>query len=270
MNRTARFILWGQLLAAVVLAFVLSAAAPSATPTRAAYTPDRWGTPEGTVIQQGEFLLAFDGRTRCPRWTLELLTAKTVKHNASRQDKFSPPAFVPQEFRPALRDYAGATANGQPLDRGHCAPAADFAHSQQAEDATFSLANMTPQNATLNRGLWKQLEKEIRDQADGKTLVWVVTVPLFAPDKDGNVKYGTVGDTHVAVPTGYAKAILVLHVDQNLPADLPAWIVPNKVPPANAATSDYCVTVDELERAAGLDLWADLEKETQDRLEAHK
>ena len=43
-------------------------------------------------------------------------------------------------------------------DRGHMAPASDFASSQDLMDSTFTYANTLPQHKHLNRGSWKNLE----------------------------------------------------------------------------------------------------------------
>lgn len=47
-------------------------------------------------------------------------------------------------------------------DRGHMAPAADFAHNDAQYKSTFTMANISPQAPFLNRGIWERLESWIR------------------------------------------------------------------------------------------------------------
>lgn len=47
-------------------------------------------------------------------------------------------------------------------DKGHLAPAQDFAWSRAAMLATFDYCNALPQAPALNRGAWKKLETKVR------------------------------------------------------------------------------------------------------------
>lgn len=48
------------------------------------------------------------------------------------------------------------------FDRGHLVPAEDFANSKAKLESTFYYINCVPQTVTLNRGIWKKYETEIR------------------------------------------------------------------------------------------------------------
>lgn len=47
-------------------------------------------------------------------------------------------------------------------DKGHLAPAADFAHSRNEMQITFDYVNCLPQTPRLNRGEWKRDETKVR------------------------------------------------------------------------------------------------------------
>lgn len=47
-------------------------------------------------------------------------------------------------------------------DKGHMAPAADFAHTRKEMAATFDYVNALPQTPALNRGEWKRDETRVR------------------------------------------------------------------------------------------------------------
>jgi endonuclease G len=222
---------------------------------------ERFGVPEGTVIKQGAFEFAFDGRTREPRWTLELLDRATIDNGkAVRDESFTSDQRIYKPLRVSDADYDQAG-----YDRGHLAPADDYGHVDDHR-ATFLLTNCVPQNATLNRGLWLDLEKQIRDGIQDGDRCWVLTVPLFERGIGQKVVYDTVGPHDVAVPTHLAKAILLLHPNRATPDELPAWIIPNKTPPADASPDDYSVPLGELEEAAGLEIWSELDAKLKHEL----
>ena len=56
-------------------------------------------------------------------------------------------------------------------DRGHMAPAEDFAYSDSLEKLTFSYYNCVPQVPKLNRGVWKKYETKVRKLSQKDTLI---------------------------------------------------------------------------------------------------
>lgn len=56
-------------------------------------------------------------------------------------------------------------------DKGHLAPAQDFAWSRAAMLSTFDYCNALPQAPALNRGAWKKLETKVRMLSQSDTLL---------------------------------------------------------------------------------------------------
>lgn len=56
-------------------------------------------------------------------------------------------------------------------DKGHLAPAQDFAWCRAAMLATFDYCNALPQAPALNRGAWKKLETKVRRWSQSDTLL---------------------------------------------------------------------------------------------------
>lgn len=221
-----------------------------------------WGLPEGTPTVEGNRAWAFDGRSRDARWQLQFVTKRVLFGDAERTNRFFADELIPAEFRPTPHDY-----NGSGFDRGHLAPAGDYGR-QADQDRTFSLSNMTPQDPTLNRGLWKRLEAHVRTMmAEESARVWVITAPVFAP-KNAIVRIHTIGDQRVWVPTHYVKSVLMLKWQATLPDKLSTWLIPNQSPPDDAELDDYAVSVDQAERECGLDFWQNLPDELEERLES--
>ncbi len=70
-----------------------------------------------------------------------------------------------------------------------------------AQGESFSLANMAPQVPDMNRGVWAEIESDVRNLAVGQGELYVVTGPLF------DVASAPRLNTRVAIPTAYYKAV---------------------------------------------------------------
>jgi endonuclease G len=87
-------------------------------------------------------------------------------------------------------------------DRGHQAPAEDFAWDAGEMSDSFSMANMAPQLPGLNRDEWEHLEETVRAWALARGELVIYTGPvLLARPK-------TIGPDHIAIPTAFWKVIV--------------------------------------------------------------
>ena len=281
--RRARVSLVGfTALVAVCMALSLEGAPRVDPPPSARKVPlviQAWGVPDAGQMGKPDAigLGAYDGRTRTARYRLELLTAESVKGPAKRRDNFHADLTWPAEFRATLADYH---AIAEKYDRGHLAPAGDHAHTQSEMDATFILSNMAPQHSKLNRGLWKQLEESLRKAAlrDDVAGIWVATIPLYAPADlpaqgepcQTRVIFAVAGVDHIPIPTHFAKAALFLAKRGDNPIALRAWAFENRAPRAEETVEKSRVTVDLIEHWSGLDFFAELPDELENKLEAGK
>lgn len=183
-----------------------------------------------------------------------------------RKDSWSAHPGHSPEWRATTDDYAGSG-----WDTGHAAPSNDFT-TQFGKDQTFTLANASPQDRSVNRGVWKRIENEVRSyRADGVSLS-IATGPLYVPGDDGVIHVRTIGRHRVWVPTHHAKAVLIEKGDERQAI---AWKVPNGFPrgPLPSKQFDakaFRVSVDEIEFDAGRDLFKWLPESEQKRLEAAK
>lgn len=86
-------------------------------------------------------------------------------------------------------------------DRGHLAPAADFAWSEEASHRTFVMSNMAPQKPKLNRKAWKMLEDQVRRWACGEKKITVITGPILEESRK-RLKSG------LLIPESFYKVII--------------------------------------------------------------
>lgn len=209
------------------------------------------------IIADSGFAYAVSPVTGSAIWSAEYLTLESFKGDGKRPSGFHIDRSVPADLRANGRDYA---ASG--FDVGHLAPDGDVGNEQdKIVRAVFT--NAVPQSPGLNRGLWAQLEKQVRELVDEHHTAYVVTAPVYFVRAERIVLVGS-----VVKPTSLVKAVLV--IEDGKPQRMLCWLAPNKNPPYSTRIDDWRVTVDEAESATQQDLFPWLPDEIEGSLEASK
>jgi endonuclease G len=153
--------------------------------------------PRTTLLCNETFAVLASGVTRGPLWSAEHLTAQGVAdaEATARTGRFHDEERLPPEDRAMLSDYVRSG-----YDRGHMAPSGDMPNPQ-AQQQSFSLANIVPQIATLNRNAWAGIESAVRHLAQQRGALFVVTGPAFQGKQLQALK------GRVLVPTTMWKAV---------------------------------------------------------------
>jgi endonuclease G len=186
-----------------------------------------------TELCYGVFGVMHSGVTRTPLWSAEHLTAENIQaaKNLSRENTFHPESRLPAKARAELADYARSG-----YDRGHMAPNGDMP-DRASQHESFTLANMVPQDAEVNRHIWAGIEGVVRKMAQKEGDLYVITGPAFI---GGNLR--KVGN--VLVPTHLYK--LVYSPRQHAGA---AYFIENR------ADAPYeTLSIAQLEEKIGIDL----------------
>ncbi|MEP3050823.1 MAG: DNA/RNA non-specific endonuclease [Erythrobacter sp.] len=173
----------------------------------------RYGAPPCDQILTGRhFTIGYSWYFRQAKWTLEIINRdRELVNNAEgveRLDNFRADTRIPKRFRAGLKAYQ---ASG--FDRGHLVASANQDLEDIQNSETFLLSNMSPQRPHFNRGIWSDLEMEIRDlDARESTLeTYVLTCPVFyfgeKVDRIGKEQedFGI----SVPVPHAFIKSVLV-------------------------------------------------------------
>ncbi|BGP58667.1 hypothetical protein JCM8202_006357 [Rhodotorula sphaerocarpa] len=235
--------------------------------------------PVSDLLVRTAYTAAYDRRNRIPAWTAEHLTSASLKSGGGDRQTaiFREDQDVPEAFQAKLLDYFRSG-----YDRGHMVPAADAKQSQQAMSETFLLSNIAPQvGEGFNRHYWAYLEAFCRDLTKSFEDVYVFTVPLFLPKRDGRdgkwkVTYEMIapqgGAPNVAVPTHFAKVLIASRPPKHpsralVPskqhpgvfADGKEWVqgafvLPNEAIADETRLEQFVVPVEAVERSAGLSL----------------
>ena len=192
------------------------------------------------IIRHTGYTLSYNEEAEQASWVAYCLTRdEAYGSEAEREDNFREDRSV-RSGSATLDDYRGSG-----YDRGHMAPAADFKWSAEAMSDTFYLSNMSPQDPSLNRGLWADLEAIVRQMAVDNEKVYIVTGPVLT---DGPFK--TIGDSRIAVPNQYYKVVLD-YTDPDIKAI--GFVLPNA--DCEEDIQSYVRSVDEVEELTGLDFY---------------
>lgn len=210
------------------------------------------GSSDDLLCRKG-FLLAHDPNLKTPIWVIEHLTKEKASDTRVNRTAFKPDPDLPRDKRAELTDYTGSG-----YDRGHMAPSADMKWDAQAMAECFYLSNMVPQvGKGMNQGIWKILEKKVRDLAILKGEVYIYTGPIYEQAQ----RPTTIGPNKVAVPTALFKIIFEPDIPKAtafimLNKNLDGYDLPN-----------FVVSVREVEEETGLDFFSIFNQEIQDILE---
>ena len=136
-----------------------------------------------------------------------------------------------------LDDYRGSG-----YDRGHLKPAGDEPCDSAQMSETFYMSNVSPMEASFNRGIWKKLENQVRTIALESDSVIVITGGVL---KEG---LSTIGDNKICVPRHYFKVLYIYKKDK---LEVLCFVIPNKK--SNEPLYTYLVEIKVLQDFVGLE-----------------
>lgn len=204
------------------------------------------------IIDRPGYALGYIEYHEQPAWVIYHLTKEqALTKAAKRGDDFREDPEIPTGSA-TLADYRRSG-----YDRGHLAPAADMAFSVRTMSDSFYMSNMSPQKPAFNRGIWKNLEAQVRYFAITEKDIYVVTGPVLP-----KTKTVTIGGNRVTVPTHYYKVIY----DRTPPEKMIGFILQNEG--SNRPLRDFAVTVDAVEDATGLNFFSTVPQPKQEQLES--
>jgi DNA/RNA endonuclease G, NUC1 len=207
--------------------------------------------PAKDLVRHKYYTLSYNEKYEQANWVYYVLTdSMVIAGGQERTNKFKVDELVPTGSAKSS-DY---TKSG--YDRGHLCPAADMDFNRVAMEESFFMSNVSPQAPDFNRGIWKDLEIQVRDWAKQKHKLYVVTGPVFSDNK------GTIGQDNVLVPGYFYK---VLYDDTTHP-EIIAFVLPNRK--SDRPLSDFAVSVDELERITGFDFFSELPDNIENKIES--
>jgi endonuclease G len=220
-----------------------------------------------TIVYRQGYVLEHSATDRIALWVCEGLDrSRWDPPNANRKDVFAPDPKLPANQRAELSDYKGSG-----FDRGHMAPAGDFA-DQELKNQSFYLSNMAPQSPPLNQQAWRLLEDRVRGWADSDSPIHIYTGGFFYdPNEeepstaDGQVEYQRIGANKVAVPTHFYK--IVVGQDEGGAWRAVAFVFENRKYEKTEKLEDTVRSVEWIQERTGIDFMPELDEELERKLE---
>lgn len=205
------------------------------------------------LLERPQYALSYNCKTGIPNWVSWQLNLAWLG-SVDRRDDFRPDADLPNgcyAVRPT--DYRGSG-----YDRGHMTPSGDRTKRKLDNSETFLMTNMIPQSPANNREVWRELEEYSRDLVDQGKELYIVA--------GGEGKEKVIANGKVTVPKYTWKVILVL--DNGNLEDTIAVRMPNSQEVARTDWKDYIVSVDEIEKITGYNLFSAVPTSIQNKIEA--
>jgi len=210
------------------------------------------GAENGQIFDHIYYTLSYNEAHEQANWVMYKLLASYVSgKSAERSDNFR----IDPEISTGSATSDDYKRSG--YDRGHLLPAADMGWSPEAMSLTFLMSNMSPQEPSFNRGIWKKLETRVREWAIEDGLVYVVTGPVL---EDGLPE---IGEDKVSVPKYFYKVILDYQEPEIKGI---GFVMANRK--SKLDIYHYAVSIDSVEKLTGLDFFPALPDEFEDAMEA--
>lgn len=205
------------------------------------------------VIKHHTYILEYSEQHEQAKWVVYRLCPAELKTKLKREDNFRPDSLV----------ITGSAVNKDyykcGYDRGHLKPANDSKTSEIDMSESFFYSNMSPQDPSFNRGIWKSLEEQTQDFAKKNSELWVATGPVL------HTGLKQIGENQVSVPEYYYKILL----DNKLPEiKAIAFLLPNK--DSQQPLETFVVTVDSIEKLTNIDFFPRLDDKTENAIETAK
>lgn len=202
----------------------------------------------GELVHHTYYSLSYSEQHEQAEWVCYEIKNERILGLVGRTDNFRIDKKIKTNSA-TLSDYRRSG-----YDRGHLAPAADFSFNTTAMSESFYMSNMSPQNPSFNRGIWKNLESLVRSWGINNSL-YVVAGPIFGDCST------TIGTNNVCVPESYYKVIYNPSEEKMI-----ALVLLNEK--GEYKLSHYVTSVDYVESITGIDFFPILEDKLENKLES--
>ncbi len=206
--------------------------------------------PKDIVVIHSGYSLVYNESHEQASWIAYELTKEETKKIYERTDKF----LTDPKVKTGTANDKDYSRNG--YDRGHLAPASDMGWSTAAMAESFYYSNISPQDKSFNRGIWKHLEELVRTWAVENNSVYVVTGPVLTSG------LSSIGANKVSVPKYFYKVIL----DYTEPAIKGIGFIMENAS-SSSPLQNFAVTIDSVEKFTGIDFFPALPDDQEKLIE---
>ena len=207
------------------------------------------------------FCYEFDREKMHTRWVAYRFDAITRQSNTSRSNAWADDPVLPEAYRIGTTYFPG-------FSRGHICPSADRLYSREANEQTFYMSNMSPQESSFNEGVWLNLEDLVRRCGRSSTFADTLYVVKGGTIAEGQIRTYIERSSYmkIAVPKYYFTALL--SVKDGSYSSIGFLIEHSNSAAHETDLSKFAMSIDKLENLTGINFFSNLPSTTEDAVEA--
>jgi len=212
-----------------------------------------------TLLPREGFVVAYDEVRENPAWVAYKLEGRPVYDSGDR-----PSRFAEDDSTRARVEHDDYTGSG--YDRGHMAPNYAIAvyYGPAAQEQTFLMSNIVPQDPDLNQGPWRELEETIANTYTERfDAVYVVVGPIYDAEREILPNRNPADRNRIEIPDAFFQIVVGTRDDQ---MRVMSVVMPQEIS-RHADWRNYTQSVDEVERLTGYDFMRDLPDDVEDAVE---
>lgn len=204
------------------------------------------------------YSLEYDAERRHARWVCFSFTRETaVDRVPGRSEAWQWDPNLPEQLSTErLFKRSGYT-------RGHLVASSDRQYSPEANAQTFYYSNMSPQLEEHNAGVWKRLEQLVQRWARQRGMHDILYVAKGGTIADGQIEKHRIADK-IVIPRYYWMALLLKKGGEYRSI---AFLTEHRSYDPLANVRELALSVNELERFTGLDLFYHLPDDIEEAVE---
>ena len=204
------------------------------------------------ILRRVGYVVSYNPDNRIPNWVAWQLTESHTTGPYKRAGIGFQADSEAKGVQVTTFDYSRSG-----YDRGHMCPSGDNKWDKTAQQQSFLMTNICPQNRNLNAGDWNEMENQCRKWAKQYGRIYIVAGPILY-----NQKHKTIGKAKVVVPEAFFKVVLCM---EGTPKAI-GFIYKNEA--GNRPKGDYVNSIDAIERITGFDFFPALEDALEAKVEA--
>ena len=202
------------------------------------------------LIHHKAFSLSYNSSYLQPSWVAYKVTKAQINRDENVKAKYVPDPQVNTKSA-SRKDYKqGGYLLAQFVNY------LDVKQIPGAVEESFYMTNITPMKLAFHNHIWLKTEELIRLWTVDNDGLYVVCGPILLESP-----FPTIGDNNVSVPKRYFKAV---YDPKNKKAI--GFIFRNGM--SSGSLDSFAVTIDEIEKETGIDLFPSLDDETEKKVES--
>ena len=204
------------------------------------------------LLRRVGYVVSYNPETHIPNWVAWRLTESHTTGPYKRKGIEFQEDNEAEGVKVNTFDYSRSG-----YDRGHMCPSGDNKWDKTAQEQSFLMTNICPQDHNLNVGDWNEMENQCRKWAKRYGQIYIVAGPILYRQK-----HKTIGTARVVVPEAFFKVVFCM---VGTPKAI-GFIYKNVG--GNRPKDYYVNTIDEVERITGIDFFSALPDDIEKKVEA--